>query len=131
MLPWNTLTIQSTYGRLYNEANAMNYLNCIKELIAFLSPFYASVDELKTKVELMGKTPEQHFVSDKVQEIFWGNFWGEEFCKRYDANGILESTECHIETIGNGIFFTLSESMHDSQTHKIDTYRRIIKKHLK
>ena len=126
-LPWNTLTIQSTYGRLENDAISHAFMSCVRDLILLLDPFYASIDDLGNKVYLMGKTRDKHFVPDQVQEIFWGNYWGPDHCQRYGTNQLFDVAGCNIETIGKGVFFSLSNSMLENKSQAIDCLRKQIK----
>lgn len=50
--PWNVLTLLSSHTRLNDSVNYNNFFNCFFRLIEALSPFYASIDDVKNGIKL-------------------------------------------------------------------------------
>ena len=128
--PWNTLTIQSTHGRLQNEGIERNYISCIKDLIKLLQPFYVSIDDLQNKIRMMEKANETHFTPGKVQTVYWGNYFGEDYCKLFDISPLFCLPVHMLERINGGVFFTLSDSVLKYKGLSIDLMRKQIEKQL-
>ena len=131
LMPWNNLTVQSTYGRLQNHTNYDEFISCVKELIVVLDPFYASIDDVNNKVELLSKAGEAHFVPERVQEIFWGNYFGKIHCDNFGIEKMLEIPTEEMERIGEGVFFTLTKSALDFGTKEAIEARKKVKQILK
>ena len=72
--PWNTLFVHSTYDRLRNPVALESYLRCVKDLIEILNPFYAEIDDVSNKNRLQDRAGATHFIPDKLQVIYWGNY---------------------------------------------------------
>ncbi len=110
--PWNILSLDSSYDRLQDPALHAAYIDCVKELIAVLQPFYASIDDVSVKATLLGLSKERRFTADRVQAIYWGNYWSRVFCERYPVEKLTASTPpCLSEPHADGLFFTLTPSV--------------------
>ena len=128
--PWNILSIHSTHGRLNDSKIYADFFGCAKELIALLGPFYASIDDVNNKVMLMDRARESHFVPDRIQEIYWGNYFGEYHCNHYGIDKMKRVPAKNVEAIGNGVFFTLTDHVLEFDSRECNATRRIIKKSL-
>lgn len=129
--PWNVLSIHSTHGRLNDPTIYSQFFGCAKELIELLDPFYASVDDVDNKVKLMDRAREAHFVPDRVQEIYWGNYFGEFHCEHYGMEKLKSIPAKTVESIRNGVFFTLTDHALEYDTRECENARRKVKKYLK
>lgn len=128
-MPWNTLSIDSSHTRLEDTSKESAYLSCIKELIEILNPFYVSIDDVNNKVLLMNQVKETKFVPDRVQQIFWGNYWGPSFCVQY-RDAVLKIPAKNVELCNNGVFFTLSDNILDFNTNECRIGRQSITRFL-
>lgn len=129
-LPWNTLTIQSTYGRLKSKIAEKQFLDCVKKLIAVTHAFYASIDDVNNKVELQDKYKIPYFTPNSIQVIYWGNYIGDEIAAKFNLVNLTDIPAYQSELIGNGVFFTLSHSFHEFNTKEVNTRRNQIRRHL-
>lgn len=129
--PWNVLSIHSTYGRLNNSNIYKAFFSCIKELIEVLTPFYASIDDVSNKVTLMNKTKERYFIPERIQEIYWGNYFGEEHCDYYGLEKLKSIPAVHVEKLGKGIYFSLTDNVFEFDSLECKLLRRKIKNYLK
>ena len=125
--PWNIITLQSTYGRLQNEEEFF-FIDCVKALIKAVSPFYASIDDIANKLELQNLCNETHFTPDKVQTIYWGNYFGREYTNRYGLEKIMSLPAYECEKIDDGVFFALSDSLHNYGGKEVVQRRKQIKR---
>lgn len=130
-MPWNILTISSTHGRMHDPLNYEQFFSAAKELIELLDPFYANIDDVSNSVKLMRKSCEKHFSPDHVQQIYWGNYFGKQFCENIGREKIMNIPVTHIEPIGQGIYFTLTNSVFDFSSRECDIFRKAIKQSLK
>lgn len=131
IISWNILTIQSTYGRMYDQANYSKFFACIKELIGILNPFYASIDDVSNTLRLMDRAKEPHFVPDRIQAVYWGNYWGEDHCKKIGVGKVLNIPVAYVEQIGRGVYFALSDSVQGFASKETEVARRKVERFLK
>lgn len=124
--PWNILTLQSTYGRLRNKEER-DFMDCVKALINALSPFYVSIDDVANKVKLQDSCNETHFAPNKIQTIYWGNYWGPEFINEFGLERLLSLPTYECEELNSGLFFTLSDSLHSHDNKEVARRRKQIK----
>lgn len=130
-MPWNVLSIQSTHERMNDPTIYSEFFDCLKELIKLLNPFYATVDDVSNAVKLMDLAHEAHFVPNRIQEIYWGNYWGEIHCDNYGPDKIRAIPAKNVEKIGNGVFFTLTDHVLEYESRECKNVRRNVKKHLR
>lgn len=128
--PWNTLTIHSAYDRLKDKEKYESFINCVKDLIKALNPFYASIDDVGNKNILLNNAREQYFVPERIQTIYWGNYFGEAHCEKYGFEKIMRLPDVAVEQVGNGIYFSLTESVFDFSSKEVRTKRKAIAKFL-
>lgn len=128
--PWNTLTLQSTCGKLRSPDAQENFLACFKELIALLVPFYASIDEVRNKIILQDKVSASCFIPHQVQQIYWGNYFGKELLDGFDIEIESDFPAFRWERLGDGIFFVLSDSLCSFDTKEVQVRRKKIRKQL-
>ena len=121
---WNTLFFDATYDHM-EDANFCNrFLNCFQELIALLHPFYATIEDIALSVRLNttrnGRVVPMTY--GKVHSIYWGNYFGPDYCKSYDLNPKLAKlmrkkyAPSVINEIADGIYITLTTSPMDYDT---------------
>ena len=130
-MPWNVLSIHSTHGRLNDNDIYLDYLNCVKELIVILNPFYASIDDIDNKVKLLNQTREPHFVPNSIQQIYWGNYFGEQQCLQYGLDKIGNNEMGIVEKIGKGILILLTDHVLEYDSKECKQNRNKIKSYLK
>lgn len=128
--PWNVLSIHSTHERMNNPKIYSEFFACIKDLIELLDPFYASVDDINNKVELMDQAHETHFVPDRIQEVYWGNYFGKLHCDYFGIDKIKAIPAKNVEVIRNGVFFSLTDHVLEYESKKCRKERKNIKKYL-
>lgn len=84
-------------------------------LIFEFNAFYANIDDVDMKVTLLKEVHENHFTPNRIQQVYWGNYWGPVFhthiVNLYDQKYPISN----IENIGNGLFFTLSDYFFDGK----------------
>lgn len=128
--PWNVLTLDSTYDRLRDPAAYDAYFACLKELIALIRPFYARIDDVANANRLLNAAKEPHFKPDYIQQIYWGNYFGPEFCDRFGKEKLLHLPAGQISELADGVFFTLTDSVLEAPAWKCGIARRKIKRYL-
>lgn len=129
-MPWNVLSLYSTHGLLEDEGIYRNYLSCLLELITVIDPFYMKIDDVSNSVDLLAKIKQTHFTPGCVQQIYWGNYFGPQYCSKYNvfASNVIPAYKS--ESVGNGIFFTLSDNLLDFSSDECITRRKEILKYL-
>lgn len=129
--PWNVLSIYSTHKRMNDSITYSEFFSCMKELIELLHPFYAVVDDVSNKVKLMDLAHEAYFVPDRIQEIYWGNYFGEHHCACYGMDTIEEIPAKNVKKIGSGVFFTLTDHVFQYESRECKNARKTLKKYLR
>lgn len=107
--PWNVLMLNTSYSRLNNDAVYSDFFSCVKGLIEVLCPFYAVFDDIANRVHLLERTREKTFVPGRVQQIYWGNYLGEEYCRQYGYKNLSALPAQRIEALANGCLFFLTD----------------------
>lgn len=124
--PWNTLIIRATHSWLRIEENYLNFICVVKSLIAALSPFYASIDDVANSVSLLQNVHASHLVPGTIQQVYWGNYWGYDQLKQIDTVKLYRIPGLRTEKISDGVFFTLSDNLFDYDSAEVKALRNII-----
>lgn len=120
--PWNVITLQSTYGRLNEASNQQAFLNCVLSLIKYLKPFYGNLDDIDNLVELDQKP----FQPNEKRPVFWGNYWGSDYCKMVGVERLNWNPEFKFLLINDGVFFALTDCLRDCTSRTSNELRRRI-----
>lgn len=128
-MPWNVISLYSTYERLRDQETYSNYFACFKELISVLKPFYASIDDVDNKVKLAKKAHIDKFTPDRIQQIYWGNYWGEKLCHNTTADELRNLPVKDFEVIENGVLFFLTDNVFGFDSSECKRSRRKVKKY--
>lgn len=129
-IPWNVLSLDSTTGRLEDPVEYNNYMQCFLELIGYIKPFYAMIDDVSNAVELLKKAKEPHFKPDYIQQIYWGNYFGGRHVQHYGKDKMMNLSAKCIYEIDEGVFFTLTDNVLTSAKNTQETVRTTIKHQL-
>ena len=127
--PWNILSIKTTHGRMTDVKAYKAYLQCVNELIDIIHPFYASIEDQGNWVQLMHN--KHRFTPGKVRELFWGNYWGYDYCNKFGMEQILNIPSDNIYKVSDGVFFTLTDHITSCYSRKANKKRKEIKRYLK
>ena len=127
-VPWNVLSLDTTYGRIKNDEEHSKYLACIAELIVLIKPFHARIDDVSNAVALLKKTGESCFTPDHIQQVYWGNYWDLDHYSTLDKESLLQIPDCCVQELGNGVFLTLTDCVLDATTSRCNQNRKNVKK---
>ena len=128
ILPWNVLSLYTTYGRIKDEEQLTQYLGCVKELIRLIKPFYADIDDVSNSVRLLKAAREETFNPEYIQQIYWGNYWDLDHYQELDKEKILNVSKCCVDEFGNGVFLTLTDNVFDACTMRSELRRKWVKR---
>ena len=126
--PWNIITIQSTHGRLQDKQISYEFMCCIKDLIRTVKPFYASIDNLRNKLRIMDERKYTHFHPERMQPVFWGNYFGKDYIDKVDLQNFHTLPLYNMDRINDGLFFTLSDHPLCFEDRGVETLRRQVEK---
>ncbi|MBR5137857.1 MAG: hypothetical protein IKV30_07585 [Clostridia bacterium] len=129
-VPWNVITLSSTYKRLTNTKMYNDYIACVKELIVELNPFFASVEDAENTVRLMGRSKDKRVNPERIPHVSWGNYINTSIYNCKEKEPFLKANSYFSEIIGDGIWFTLGPSMIDINSIEVNKRRKIIEKYL-
>ena len=134
---WNTLHLSFTYDKLTDEAFCVRFQKCVKRLIELLHPFFARMDDMAVSVDMaLDRNPPNGFARTQpteygtVNAIYWGNYYGSDYCKKYLPPDITCCDAAVWEPLGDGMFFSLSGEIKDFCTPKGLKNRMILTKKL-
>lgn len=128
---WSVITLDTTYGLLKDVYQYNNYLSCVKELIRLVKPFHAGIDDVSNWNALMEKVNEDCYTPKYIQQIFWGNYFGETHCAKYGMKELLSLPADSLEVINGGVLFFLTGNIFDFASKECDLKRKTVKKYLK
>ncbi len=129
-MPWNVIFIDCVHSRLLDKKWHAEFIDCIKALILAIDPFYANIDDVANKVDLLDQTGEPHFAPDHIQQIYWGNYIGKDLCNKHNIS-LSDFPLKNAESFCNGILFFLSENALNYDSLQCRSERRIVQKYLK
>ena len=129
-VPWNVITLSSTYNRLTNTKIYIDYIECVKELIVELNPFFPSVEDAENTERLMEKSKDKRVNPERIQHVSWGNYINTSVYNCKEKEPFLKDNSYFSEVIGDGIWFTLGPSMMDINSIEVNKRRKIIEKYL-
>lgn len=110
---WNVFSFDVPYRHLADPDFQARYLCCFREMITCLQPFYAKLNDIAASNRASQTSGNRFIIPTRygiVKAIHWGNYFGEAYCKRYRLSLQTNIPVAHIEQIGDGIFFTLTDS---------------------
>ena len=124
---WNVFSLDLARDRLQNHNLCQRYLACIIELIRVINPFYAKVDDVSNAVHLLEQAHEPYFKPDYIQQIFWGNYFGKDYCFHYGKERLMDIVTPCVKVINDGVFFSLTPNIIDFQSKECEKKRKTIK----
>lgn len=102
-----------------------------------LHPFFARMDDMAVSVDMaLDRNPPNGFARTQpteygtVNAIYWGNYYGSDYCKKYLSPDITCCDAAVWEPLGDGMFFSLSGEIKDFCTPKGLKNRMILTKKL-
>lgn len=128
-IPWNVLSLSMTYGRFKDPEICSNFFSFVKDVIIDINPFYARIDDISNGVDIFDAVNEERFEPGRIQQIYWGNYLGPDYCAKYNVGDGSEIPAHSVEKLGNGVFFTLSDNVLDFESEECVERRRKIRKH--
>lgn len=124
--PWNVLSFTLCYDWLREPAHHARLLQCTQELSAALHAFHASIDDTANEGALLRKTGEPTFLPDHIQQVYWGNYWGEHLLSQAPVDALRAFKPRNYAETGSGVFFTLTDSVFDFGSRACDQQRKRI-----
>ena len=128
--PWNRLALSMTYGRFENPQIYSNFFSFVKAVIEDVDPACALVDDIAYSLHLSDVIGAKTFTAEHVQQIYWGNYFGADWCRQCGIEDGKDIPAYSVEKIGSGVFFTLSDNVLDFDSVECDARRARIRKYL-
>ena len=127
--PWNVLSLSMTYGRFRDPEIYSNFFSFAKSVITDIDPFFADIDDIAQHNKLLDEAGEDCFEPGRIQQIYWGNYLGSDYCEKYNVGDGSGIPAYSVEKLGNGVFFTLSDNVLDFASEECVRRREMIRKH--
>lgn len=129
--PWNIISFSATHDWMKTSDNRENFINCFLEIIEVIKPIYGIIDDVDNKVGLLQKAGFSCVRLDTIQQIYWGNYWGKQYCEaiNLDEEKMKQFPIANSETVGEGVFFSLTDNPLDYDTMESKRKRKEIKKY--
>lgn len=130
---WNIFTFYAPYRHLEDSGFQARYLQCFCEMVNCLRPFYANMNDMAASNRLSQLYSNSFIIPTRygvVKAIHWGNYFSETYCKRYGLDLQTDIPVARMEQIGEGIFFTLTDSPLDYSSPLYIERKEIIEKKL-
>lgn len=126
--PWNILTLDASYGWFSTPKQQINLLRCIKELSDSLGAFCAKIDDMANSVDLRHQTDEPSFSPSHIQQVYWGNYWGQHLFSQVQIEKLRSLNLPNYAETESGVFFTLTHDVFDFNSRVCNVQRKKITK---
>ncbi len=99
------------------------------EAIDIYKPIYGIFDNSDIIYDLM-ESEEMYKPSEYIQSLFWGNYYGKEYCNCKGIKSLITSDLCISIKLKSGNFVKLSESCDDCNSIVVNERRKKLMKHI-
>lgn len=111
---YNFISMLCSYEHLSNSAAQENFVELFCDLADLFNAFYGRVEDVSTGVDILDATKEKCFTPERVQAVYWGNYFGKDYMKHIDTSNSLDAHFARVIQTNKGIFFSLTNDIHDS-----------------
>lgn len=126
--PWNVLTFNFCYDWLTNSEQHARLVQCTKDLSLTLNAFCSCIDDISHKLTLRHQTGAHTFSPKHIQQVYWGNYWGEHLLSQVQLNQLRALHLPNYSETDRGVFFTLTDNVFDFNSRACNTQRRNVAK---
>ena len=111
---YNFINMLCTYDHLSNSSAQENFVNLFCDLADLFDAFYGCVEDVSTSVDILDATKEKCFTPERVQAVYWGNYFGKDYMKHIDTSTSFDAHFARVIQTANGMFFSLTNDIRDS-----------------
>lgn len=126
--PWNIITFNACYGWIQDSDRQTRLLQCVKELSGALCAFCTTIDDAAQWNALHQQTSEPTFSPEHIQQVYWGNYWGEHLLSQVQLDQLRELHLPNYSETDRGVFFTLTDNVFDFNSQACNAQRRKVTK---
>lgn len=103
------------------------YLDSIKSMIEQFDPVFAAVDDIAVASDMLRRAGELTcYALDRIQTVYWGNYFGKEYCNAYGVDKLL-SIPCFLsKPLANGVWLQINDSLCKTSWESTSEERRRI-----
>lgn len=126
---WNRVSLSVPYRLLKEALFCDRFFASFFQLLSLLKPFYATLDDLAVSSELSSYPGKGFIVPTRygvVKAIHWGNYFSSAYCEKYKLSPQTHLPAAHMKSIGDGIYFSITESPLDYDTPRCMAQRKEI-----
>lgn len=111
---YNYISMLGTYDHLLDSTIQENFVNLFCDLADLFDAFYGRIEDVSTGVDILDKTKEKCFTPERVQAIYWGNYFGKNHLTYDDISNSLDDHFAKVMHTDKGVFFSLTNDVRDS-----------------
>lgn len=99
------------------------------QAIDIYNPIYGFLDD-SDKADSLMESEESYKPHEYIQCLFWGNYYGKEYCSCKGIKKVVAADECISAELRNGCFVKLSEKCTDYNSPFVNKRRKKLKEHI-
>ena len=122
--PWNVLSFAATYEWMRAPGRQAQLLQCVRELCEALDAVWAVMDDVSNSVDLLDRAGEKGYDSDYIQQIFWGNYLGQQLKEQISLKQLRAMQLPNYAETEKGVFFTLTKDVFDFESPACEKIRK-------
>lgn len=111
---YNIINMLCTYDHLSTYSAQENFVNLFCDLADLFDAFYGCIEDVSTSVTILDTTKEKVFTPKRVQAVYWGNYFGEDYMKYLDTAKFFDIPFARLYKTDKGIYFSLTNNISDS-----------------
>ena len=127
---FNHLTMMSSYECLENKDAQTAYVDLFCELCDLFEAFYGKIEDVATAVSVLNQTKETVFNHERIQAVYWGNYFGKHYCSEIGIETFKRAPACITKSTHLGIFLSMTNNLLDSKNNPDYRKRKKLFRHL-
>lgn len=126
---FNVISLQLDRSLLKKMLSCENIETMFLKLVEIYDPIYGLLDDLDIEFDLM-KSEEMYKPNEYIQSLFWGNYYGKEYCKCKGVKSLITSERCISIKLHDGYFVKLSENCDELNSPVVNERREKLMKYI-
>lgn len=125
---FNDLSISISHD-FFQSTNSLNtFMDIFYEIALKFNCKYGLIHDMSDSLRISQNKP--YDVLNKIPDIFWGNYLGNEYISKIGRKKLLSLETTKVKRIGNGIYIQLTDSPFDFKEKNTEKIRQRIKKQI-
>lgn len=127
---YNLISLEIDSVLLKNMLSCADIETIFFKLIEIYEPIFAVLDDSDTMFDLM-ESEEAYKPNEYIQRVFWGNYYGNEYCNCKGVKKLIASEDCISTKLCDGYFVKLSENCNEYNFPTVNARRKRLMKYIR